>query len=231
LGIAAIRVALSYGLEVFTTVSTEAKKKYLLDQFPGLDEKNIGNSRDCSFESLVKRRTNGVGVNYVLNSLAEAKMQATVRCLAENGVFLEVGKFDMLMENKISLAIFLQGIEFKAVLINTKTLNQKPHVKAFLTETINKDIKLGVIKPLKTTVFPAEDIEKAFRYIATAKHIGKILIQIRDGESMLPVKAKKTTYFDSEKSYVITGGLGGMVSIFYIFFLLLKIQLSPTCSC
>lgn len=210
LGISAIRVALSYGLEVFTTVSTPAKKQFLLAEFPELKAENIGNSRDCTFETMVKQRTNGLGVNYVLNSLAEAKMQATVRCLAENGVFLEVGKFDMLMGNKISLEVFLQGIEFKAVLINTKTMNAKPHVKAFLTEAINKDIQLGIIKPLRTTIFPANDIEKAFRYIATAKHIGKILIQIRDGDSMLPIKAKKLAYFDSDKSYVITGGLGGM---------------------
>lgn len=210
LGIAAIRVALSYGLEVFTTVSTEEKKKYLLNEFPELRAENIGNSRDCSFETMVKTRTNGLGVNYVLNSLAEAKMQATIRCLSENGVFLEVGKFDMLMGNKISLEIFLQGIEFKAVLINTKTMSTRPNVKKFLTETISKDIGLGIIKPLKTTIFPADDIEKAFRYIATAKHIGKILIKIRDNEKMMPVKVKQRTNFDAEKSYIITGALGGM---------------------
>lgn len=213
LGIAAIRVALSYGLEVYTTVSTETKKQYLLKEFPELKAENIGNSRDTTFEGLIFRRTKGNGVNYVLNSLAEAKMQATVRCLAENGVFLEVGKFDMLMGNQISLEIFLRGIDFKAVLINTKTMSSKPHVKTFLTETINKDIKAGIIKPLKTTVFPANEIEKSFRYIATAKHIGKILIKIRDSENSkctLPIATKSRTYFDSNKSYIMTGGLGGM---------------------
>lgn len=36
IGLAAIRVALAYGLTVFTTVSTEEKKKYLLNLFPAL---------------------------------------------------------------------------------------------------------------------------------------------------------------------------------------------------
>lgn len=35
-GLAAIRVALAYGLEVFTTVSSEPKKKFIMDLFPQL---------------------------------------------------------------------------------------------------------------------------------------------------------------------------------------------------
>lgn len=36
IGLAAIRIALAYGLEVFTTVSTEHKKKFILSLFPKL---------------------------------------------------------------------------------------------------------------------------------------------------------------------------------------------------
>jgi len=35
------------------------------------------------------------GVNLVLNSLAEEKLQASLRCLAQHGRFLEIGKFDL----------------------------------------------------------------------------------------------------------------------------------------
>lgn len=36
-GLAAIRVALAYGMEVFTTVSNNQKKKYIMDLFPDLN--------------------------------------------------------------------------------------------------------------------------------------------------------------------------------------------------
>lgn len=36
IGLAAIRVALAYGMEVYTTVSTEQKKKFVLEQYPQL---------------------------------------------------------------------------------------------------------------------------------------------------------------------------------------------------
>ena len=61
----------------------------------------IGNSRDTSFEQLIMRETNGRGVDLVLNSLAEEKLLASVRCLAKGGRFLEIGKFDLSNNNPL----------------------------------------------------------------------------------------------------------------------------------
>jgi fatty acid synthase len=89
-GLAAIRVAFAYGLEVFTTVSTEEKKQFLLQEFPQLKEENIGNSRNTSFEDMIMQRTNGKGVDYILNSLPDEKFEASIRCLAFAGTFIEI---------------------------------------------------------------------------------------------------------------------------------------------
>lgn len=35
-GLAAIRIALAYGMEVYTTCSTEQKKKFIMEQYPQL---------------------------------------------------------------------------------------------------------------------------------------------------------------------------------------------------
>ena len=117
-GLAAIRVAFAYGLEVFTTVSTEEKKQFLLSEFPQLKENNIGNSRDISFEDLVMMRTEGKGVDYVLNSLADEKLHASVRCLGRGGRFLEIGKFDIANDTKLGLGSFLKELSFHAVLVD-----------------------------------------------------------------------------------------------------------------
>lgn len=117
-GLAAIQVALHYGLTVFTTVSADEKTKYLLETFPSLDPANIGNSRDTSFESLVLQRTSGRGVDFVLNSLAGDKLKASFRCLASRGVFLEIGKYDIASGSSISMACFEKGILFKPVLLD-----------------------------------------------------------------------------------------------------------------
>lgn len=69
--------------------------------FDQIKDSHIGNSRDCSFEQLVMMETDGRGVDLVLNSLAEEKLLASVRCLAKGGRFLEIGKFDLANNNPL----------------------------------------------------------------------------------------------------------------------------------
>lgn len=94
-GQAAIGIALHAGCRVFATVGTADKRAFLRARFPQLPADHIGNSRDTSFEQLVMRRTRGRGVDCVLNSLAADKLQASLRCLAVGGRFLEIGKLDL----------------------------------------------------------------------------------------------------------------------------------------
>lgn len=49
------------------------------------------------------------GVDVVLNSLAEEKLQASVRCLARHGRFLEIGKYDL--SNNTPLGQYLVFID------------------------------------------------------------------------------------------------------------------------
>jgi len=65
---------------------------------------------------MILRETNGQGVDFVLNSLAEDKLQASVRCLGKKGHFLEIGKFDMANDSKLPMGCFLKEITFHAVL-------------------------------------------------------------------------------------------------------------------
>lgn len=124
-GLAAIQVALAYGLEVFTTVGSDEKKKYLLERYPNLKVENIGNSRDASFEQMVCVNTRGKGVDYVLNSLSEDLLQASIRCLGMNGTFLEIGKFDIMNRTKIDMGHLVKRINFKAVFFDDLPLDSK----------------------------------------------------------------------------------------------------------
>lgn len=174
-------------------------------------ECNIGYSRDCSFERLIKLRTQGKGVDYVLNSLSDDKLQASIRCLGRAGVFLEIGKFDLSNDTKIGLGVFLKEMSFRSVLADN-LFSQTPEQVQYIHSLIQRDLKSGIIQPLHSTVFKANEIEKAYRYLSTGQHIGKVLIQIREkptDELTLPIRALLRTYFDSNKVYIILGGLGG----------------------
>jgi len=110
IGIAAINLALSMKCEVFTTVGSEEKRTYIKNKFPQLDDDHIGYSRDTSFEKLVLKQTNGRGVDVVLNSLSGDLMLASLRVLAMNGHFVEIGKFDRIQDTSLGMSIFLKRL-------------------------------------------------------------------------------------------------------------------------
>lgn len=232
-GQAAIRLCLHHGLTVYTTVGNQEKRDFLKEEFPELTDANIFNSRDCSFETDVMRATNGRGVDLVLNSLSEDKLQASVRCLADGGRFLEIGKYDMAINNPVELMLLDTNKTFHGILLDklfdTPTLTQSFKNKINeLIVSIEKGLIEGYIKPIKRTIFDKTEVEDAFRFMASGKHIGKVVIKIRDEEydegHLAPdgrqmykdvkpypvyIDAQPRTMFNPRMSYIITGGLGG----------------------
>jgi len=94
-GQAAISVALQRGCRVVTTVGSDAKRQHLQQTFPQLSDASFADSRDSNFWRTIRKETAGRGVDVVLNSLAEDKLQSSVRLLAQHGRFLEIGKVDL----------------------------------------------------------------------------------------------------------------------------------------
>jgi fatty acid synthase len=209
-GQAAISIALSMNCKVFTTVGSTEKKELLKKIFPQLKEENFANSRDSSFEQHILEHTEGQGVNIVLNSLAEEKLQASVRCLSVHGRFLEIGKFDLSNNNPLGMSVFLKNVTFHGILLDS-LFDQDSADKRQVVKLVSDGIKSGAVKPLPYSVFNENQIEEAFRFMATGKHVGKVLLKIKDEDNnkRLTVKATPKTYFDPSKSYIIIGGLGG----------------------
>ncbi|XP_039596427.1 fatty acid synthase [Polypterus senegalus] len=215
-GQAAIAIALSLGCRVFTTVGSSQKRAYLQERFPQLSEDSFANSRDTSFEQHILRATSGKGVDLVLNSLAEEKLQASLRCLARHGRFLEIGKYDLSNNNPLGMALFLKNVAFHGILLDA-LFEQGNREWEEVSELLKEGIRTKVVKPLCTTVFNRDQVEDAFRYMAQGKHIGKVVLQIRDEKSTtagphsssVSLSAISRTACPASKSYIITGGLGG----------------------
>ncbi|XP_028050812.1 fatty acid synthase [Monomorium pharaonis] len=214
-GQAAIAIALHAGCTVFTTVGTPEKREYLKKVFPQLNDRHIGNSRDTSFEQLIHVETQGHGVDVVLNSLAEEKLQAGIRCLAYGGRFLEIGKYDLSNDNRIGMSMFLKNTSFHGILLDA-LFGEDSVEKKQLIKLVSEGIKNGAVRPLQSTVFSEQQLEQGFRFMAAGKHIGKVLLKIRDEEpkkrvlsTPKTVAAIPRTYINPEKSYILVGGLGG----------------------
>nr|AKG51661.1 fatty acid synthase [Oryzias sinensis] len=215
-GQAAIAIALSQKCRVFTTVGSAEKRAYLLQRFPELSAESVANSRDTTFEQHVLLHTQGKGVDVVLNSLAEEKLQASIRCLARHGRFLEIGKYDLSNNSPLGMALFLKNVSFHGILLDA-LFEEGNREWEDVYRLLKDGIAGGVVRPLHTTVFQRQEVEQAFRYMAQGKHIGKVVLQVRaeEGEPAvrpaphLSVPAVPRTFCQPSHSYIITGGLGG----------------------
>ena len=73
---------------------------------------------------------------------------------------------------------------------------QRMMISKYLTD----GIKSGAVQPLNRNVFSKDEIEQAFRFMASGKHIGKVVVKIRDNEdSDVFIKAIPRTVFYAHK--------------------------------
>ncbi len=149
----------------------------------------------------------------VLNSLSDTKLHASTRCVAPYGRFIEIGRYDMMVDTGIGMGMFKNNTGFHGVdldlLLQTP---DHPDLKRSIALLL-AGLEAGVVQPLPTTIFAPADVEKAFRFMAQGKHIGKVLVgepvtsEVHDQAD--PRLALHAQYFSSDATYLITGGLGG----------------------
>lgn len=120
----------------------------------------------------------------MLNSLSEDKQLASLQSLAYGGVFLEIGKYDLLQNNTLHLELMKKNAVFHGVCLD-KFFKAGPHKKDQLVKLVVDGISNGFVKPLRQTCFDECDVEEAYRYMAAGKHIGKVLVKIREEDDVL----------------------------------------------
>ncbi|KAK5637947.1 hypothetical protein RI129_012242 [Pyrocoelia pectoralis] len=210
-GQSAINVALYYKCQIFVTVGSQEKRTYIRQHFPEIPGKRpslpqflIGSSRSPY------RQQKGGGVDLILNSLSEDKLQASLRCLARGGKFLEIGKFDMEINSKLKCELLNKGRGFYGVMLD-RYFNEIPSRQNIMLDLLKRGIKKGFVKPLPYTVHAKEDIEQAFRFMAGGKHTGKILLKIaEEDKSPLYYGLPRYAFHGSfQNCSIIVGGLGG----------------------
>lgn len=222
-GQAALHLCAHYGMRIYATVGTEDKRQFLLENFAHcLDEAHLFSSRNCDFEHEIMRATQGRGVDIVLNSLADDKLQASLRCLADGGRFLEIGKYDLAMDTRLELTQLDDNKTMHGILLDKLFDPSDAATSSFrsqieqISDELRRGLQLGYIKPIKQHVFARNEIESAFRFMATGKHMGKVLIAIDSTLDNAPAssvtrvpKCVPRVQLDPCKGYLVTGGLGG----------------------
>ena len=173
-GLAAIQLAQRAGAEIFATASSAEKHEYLRS----LGVKNIFSSRTLDFAEEIMRATNGEGVDVALNSLAGEFIPKSLSLLRSGGRFLEIGKTDVWNEARVHA--IMPEIAYHVIYLG-EIIHEQPALMRALFEELTRGFETGELRPLPFKSFPLAEAAPAFRYMAQAKHIGKVVL-VQGGE-------------------------------------------------
>ncbi|TLD08310.1 uncharacterized protein PgNI_07155 [Pyricularia grisea] len=211
-GQAAVMLAQMVGADVYATVGSAAKRKFLMETYnvPG---DRIFYSRDVSFAAAVQRATGDRGgVDVVLNSLAGDALRETWECVAPFGRFVEIGKRSILANAGLGMAVFDRNATFASVDL-TLVAKERPHVMRRLLDDVFRLMSYGAVRPISPiTVFSVAEVETAFRTLQAGKAHGKILVTAAPGDVVKATYSPRTfdRLFKSEATYLVVGGTGGI---------------------
>ncbi|MEO1348588.1 MAG: zinc-binding dehydrogenase [Cyanobacteria bacterium J06635_15] len=174
-GMAAVQIAQWVGAEIFATAGSPEKRQFL----HSLGIEHVMDSRSVAFADEVMRQTNGQGVDVVLNSLSGEFIPKGLSVLARYGRFLELGLRDILSHSQLDLSVFEKRLSFFAIQVDPEL----PNFGTMWRELVGH-LQAGHFTPLPHKVFAISAVAEAFKYMAAAKHIGKIVIALDDQEAI-----------------------------------------------
>lgn len=204
-GLAAIAVARLLGAEVLATAGSEEKRRYLRDR--GVSR--VMDSRSLDFTEQTRNATRGEGVDVVLNSLSGAAIRAGLETLRPFGRFVELGVRDILSDAPVGLAPFRHNITMSTVdLIELQ--RTRPDMFAAVLREVLTEFAEGRLKPLPCTTYPLSEATDAFRLMARAGHIGKLVLTLPDRGETTAVLPHRPPVVHADGAYIVTGGLRGL---------------------
>ncbi|MXY88824.1 MAG: SDR family NAD(P)-dependent oxidoreductase, partial [Dehalococcoidia bacterium] len=193
-GQAAVQLALAAGAEVFATAS-EPKRAAVR----ALGVEHVFNSRQTAFAEEILEATGGEGVDVVLNSLTgPGFIDASLSCLKEGGRFAEMARVDILTEEE--MAARRPDVSYFILMVDV-VKEDEPEVPGAALRRVMEGVEAGELEPLNHITWPLAEAEPAIKYMQAARHIGKIV---------LTNSAIETGQLREDRTYLVTGGLGGI---------------------
>ncbi len=159
----ALQFAKMMGARVIVTSSSDEKLEHA--KALGADE-GINYAKKANWEREVRKLTNMKGADLIIEVGGAGTLPKSMMAIRPYGTIALIGVLAG-GESNISLyPILMQGVKVQGVIVGSR--------QDF--DQMNQAIAFHKLKPVVDTVFAWEDVPKAFDYLQSGKHFGKVCI-------------------------------------------------------
>ena len=135
-------------------------------------------------------------------------LEKGLNLLASGGRFLEIGKRDIYADTPIGLRALRKNVSFFAIDLARLAAERPDRLRDEL-ESVLADLGSGLLDPLPVENFPLSQVADAFRHMAKARHIGKIVVSYDAPAPQVETIGGVAQIVRADATYLVTGGLRG----------------------
>jgi NADPH2:quinone reductase len=168
-GVAAIQLAKRAGATVFATASSEQRLKPLYDL--GMDQ-GIDYSNDGWVDD-VRKRTDGRGVDLVVDSVGGHILQGSIACLAYRGRAITVGSAGREEQPIDVRALGMGNQSITGVFLGAEIIS--PRAQEMIQGLVD-DVAAGRLEVLVDRTFPLSDAAGAHAFIESRQAVGRVVL-------------------------------------------------------
>ena len=172
IGVTAIQIAKALGATVLVTSGSDEKCAACLT----LGADHAINYKTTDFAEEVKKRTNGQGVNVILDMVAGSYVAREVECLAEDGRLVIIAVQGGIKAEINAGLVLRKRLTITGSTLRPRSLEFKSAVAKALKERVWPLIANGAIRPVIHSTFAAGDAANAHALMESNQHIGKIVL-------------------------------------------------------
>ncbi|MDQ2797417.1 MAG: NAD(P)H-quinone oxidoreductase [Actinomycetota bacterium] len=175
IGTMAIQIARGKGAEVFTTAGTARKMKFCAD----LGADVAINYREDDFDEVIKNRTDGAGVDVILDNMGASYLPRNVASLALGGRLIVLGMQGG-TKGELNLGqVLARRLTIHAAGLRARTLAGKAEIVGETQNAVWPMIEAGQVRPIIDRILTLDDAAEAHRLVDSSEHIGKVVLRVR----------------------------------------------------
>ena len=177
IGLTAIQLACEFGATVYTTVGNAEKAKSCV----AAGARRAINYREQDFAAVLAQETEGRGVDVIIDIVGAPYIVRNIASLALEGclvqlAFLEGSRFDF-----DATPVMLRRLTLTGSTLRARSAEQKAAIVSRLREKVWPVLEQGRCLPVIHAVFPLERAREAHLLMESSRHIGKIMLMVKDG--------------------------------------------------